>query len=282
MKKNIFVLLSFLMILPVVVSASESYVNYNGIEMSEEEYSNLLELGFSEDEIYYLSLEEFTNSRDLVGNLEATTTRYFAHIVRYSATGQIISESDMEITEDAYNNEVVMPRGDGYIETTYKQMRTTISKVNSLYRYKVSLVWKQMPATRSYDIIGIGFDPIVSRDGNLVFSQNYCISTSCTSASAHNNSYQGLNGAGVSFKLPSSTSITTLSSYLYINVEKYNSSDTITSMLAYGDYSHATSTISSGNATLYYVNQAGVMLSNSIRSYYDTMSTADAYWTGTW
>ena len=282
MKKKIFVLLSFLMILPVVVSASENYVNYNGIEMSEEEYSNLLELGFDEEEIYYLSLEEFTNNKDLVGNLEATTTRYFAHIVRYSATGQIISESDMEITEDAYNNEVVMPRGDGYIETTYKQMRTTISKVNSLYRYKVSLTWKQMPVTRSYDIIGIGFDPFVLINGNLVFSQNYCISTSCTSSSARNNSYQGSNGAGVSFKLPTSTSITTLSSYFYFNVEKYNDNDTITSMLAYGDYSHATSTISSGLATLYYVNQAGIMLSDSIRNYYDTMSTADAYWTGTW
>ena len=39
---------------PVVVCASEEYVNYYGISMSEEEYSNLLGLGFTEDEIYLM------------------------------------------------------------------------------------------------------------------------------------------------------------------------------------------------------------------------------------
>ena len=193
----------------------------------------------------------------------ATTTRYFAHIVRYSSTGQFISETDMEIDEASYNSEVVMPRGDGYIETTYKQLRTTISKVNSLYRFKVSLVWKQMPAKRSYDIIGIGYDPYVSVSGSLVFSQNSCVSTNCTSTSTRNSTSINTNGSGVSFKLPTSTSITTLSSYLYFNITKTNSSDTITAMYAYGDYAHATSTITGGNAQGFYVNQAGIMIANS-------------------
>lgn len=280
--KKIFILLSLFMILPVVVSANTYYVNYNGIEMSEEDYSNLLELGFTEEEIYYLTLEEFTNNKDVVGNLEATTTRYFAHIVRYSSTGQFISETDMEIDEASYNSEVVMPRGDGYIETTYKQLRTTISKVNSLYRFKVSLVWKQMPAKRSYDIIGIGYDPYVSVSGSLVFSQNSCVSTNCTSTSTRNSTSINTNGSGVSFKLPTSTSITTLSSYLYFNITKTNSSDTITAMYAYGDYAHATSTITGGNAQGFYVNQAGIMIADSIKSYYDTIQAANALWTGTW
>ena len=268
------------MMVPGVVSA---YENYYEVSMSEDEYNNLLELGFTEEEIYYMDESEFNNNKVIVGNLEAVSERYFVNIVRYDATGKIISNNDMEVTEEDYNNDgIMLLSADGYIETTYKQMRTTIAAASSKYRYKITLTWKKMPAVRSYDIIGIGFDSIVFLDSSLVFNQTSCISTTCTNSTAINGSnISSLSGVGVSFKLPTSTSITTLRSYFYFDVSK-NTSSTITEMYAYGDYSHATSSITSGLAQNFYVNQAGIMLSSSISSYYDAISTADAVWNGSW
>ena len=282
MKKKI-ILLFILILMPGVVLASEEYQNYFGITMTEEEYSNLYELGFTEDEIYYMSESEFNYNKDLNGNLEATSTRYFANIIRYDATGRIISNSDMEITEEDYNSETVMPLSDGYIETTYKKMRTTISANGTKYRYKVTLTWKIMPAVRSYDIIGIGCDSaVVYISGNTQrFSQTYCIGNSCTNAATYSSRSTGANGSGVSFKVPSSTSITSMQSFFYYDVNK-NTTNTVTYMLAYGDYAHATKTITAGAAQGFEVHQGGVIPFDSIESYYDSINSANAEWEGSW
>lgn len=281
MKKKI-ILLFILFLMPGVVLASEEYQNYFGITMTEEEYSNLYELGFTEEEIYYMSESEFNYNKDLNGNLEATSTRYFANIIRYDATGRIISNSDMEITEEDYNAEVVMPLSDGYTETTYKKMRTTIAANGSYYRYKVTLTWKIMPAVRSYDIIGIGcMSSAVYIVGNTQrFSQTYCIENSCTNTASYNTRSTGANGSGVNFKVPSSTSITSMQSFFYYDV--YKNTNTVTYMLAYGDYAHATQTISEGASQGFWVNQVGIRLDDEISSYYDSIDSADAEWEGSW
>ena len=161
-------------------------------------------------------------------------------------------------------------------------MTTTISATGSNYRYKVSLVWKIMPATRSYDIIGIGIiNSLVRVGSSLTFNQNYCISNSCTNTSTINSSNTSETGAGVSFKLPTSSNITSLSSYLYFTVVK-DTTSTITAMCAYGDYSHATSSITAGNAQGFYVTAGGIDLDDEIMSYYDSIDKATATWTGSW
>ena len=264
-----------------IVDAS-SYQNYYGIEMTEEEYNNLEQLGFEETDIYYMSEDEFNYNKDIEGNLEATSTRYFAHITRYDATGRIISSNDMEITEEDYNSEVVMPIGDAYIETTYKRLKTVIATSGSKYRYKVTLTWKMMPAVRSHDIIGIGcVSSRVYIDATSPrFSQTSCIGTSCTNTATYVGSYIGTNGAGVSFKLPSSTSITTLHSFYFYDVNKATS--TVTSMIAYGDYADAVKTISAGASDGFWVDQGGIDLVDSIEDYYDTINSANATWSGSW
>ena len=162
-------------------------------------------------------------------------------------------------------------------------MTTTISATGSNYRYKVSLVWKIMPATRSYDIIGIGIEnvKVYISGGSMVFNQNYCVSSSCTNSSTYNSRSVTETGGGYSFKLPTSTSITTLSSYMYFTVLKEDNS-TLTSMSAYGDYSHATKNISAGSSQGFYIGSAGVVLDAEIISYYDTISKATATWSGSW
>lgn len=68
---------------------------------------------------------------------------------------------------------------------------------------------------------------------------------------------------------------------MYFNVDK-KSSMTITELNAYGDYSHATKTISESNAKNYSITRAGIVLQDSIASYYDAISYAQAVWTGSW
>ena len=284
-KINLFVLLLVLISVPKVILASDSYyINYYGIEMTEEEYLNLLELGFSEEEVYYLDEVEFNNNRNVEGSLESESINYYVNIVRYDSLGRIVSNSDMQISEEDYYGEEMLPyTTGGYIETTYKQMRTTIAAAGSYYRYKVTLTWKRIPATRSYDIIAIGIQPSqVIVVANPVFNQTSCVDTSCTNTSLTNNKVYDNNGGGASFALPTSTSITSLRQYLYFDVQKRYGNETLTQMNAYGDYAHATRTINSGGATGYYINQAGIILSSSIEDYYDTIDTADAVWTGSW
>ena len=282
-KKFKLLLLLIFMLGPVVVFASENYVNYYGIEMNEEEYANLLGLGFTEDEIYHMESEEFNANKDIESSLEAVSTKYYVSTSRYDSLGRVIFSNTTEVSEAEYNDSSIMTRnGTAEIETAYKRMTTTISQAGTKYRYKVTLTWKQMPKVRSYDIIGIGLEPaLVYRNSSLVFNQTYCISNNCTNTATYSMANYSTAGAGVSFKLPTSTSITGLRSYFYYDVSK-EYDGTLTVMYADGDYAHATSSITAGNATGFYVNQVGIMLDSGIASYYDSISSAEAEWNGSW
>ena len=192
-----------------------------------------------------------------------------------------------EITEQEYNevdkeSGYVVPLGysDGYVETNYKRMTSSIRSNGSYYRYKVILDWKTIPSTRSYDIIGIGFPSSVKKYGDLYFVQNYCYSTgTCTSSTSHSE-YSGNNGVGVSFQLPSGT-LSSLKQTLYVDMTKNNNLNTITTQYAYGDYAHAVEIVSNVNSK-YTVSTSGIVLNSSIIDSYDSISTARATWSGTW
>lgn len=284
MKLNLKLLLLLIFIFgPVVVFASDDYVNYHGIIINEEEYSNLLGLGFTEEEIYYMESEEFNANKDIESTLEASTTKYYVSTTRYDSLGRVEFSNTTEVTEAEYNDSGIMPRnGTAQIDTAYKRMITTISQAGTKYRYKVTLTWKQMPKVRSYDIIAIGLIPSHVYINDVVhFNQTYCISNSCTNTSNYSMDNYSIAGAAVSFKLPTSTSITGLRSYFYYDVSK-EYDGTLTVMYADGDYAHATQTVTASQATGYYVNQAGIMLDEGVVDYYDAISSAEARWTGSW
>lgn len=265
----------------------DCYINGNNIIMTFEQYNKLINLGFTEQEIFNMSETEFKNNKDIIGSVISTSEKYYRQQIEYNTNNEIISIIEEEVDEQEYNN---FPNSDislasltpGYIETNYKKMTTQIISVSDKYRYKVTLEWKNMPAVRSYDIIGIGFDSSVYIYSNIYFQQNYCYSDgSCSSSS--NGYYKSMsNGGAVAFKLPSSSSINTLNSYLYFTVAK-TSSNTIYGLNAYGDYSHATSSISGDLANSNYsINQSGISLNSSILNYYDEISTAVATFNGIW
>lgn len=223
---------------------------------------------------------------------------------KYYKTVTILSNSDVmmranlgevssittEVTKEEYDNfdpnenSNISTKGyvDSTIETNYKKLTTTIRNNGTYYyRYKAVLTWKNFPATRSYDIIGIGHYGSVKIADDVGFNQDYCMSNgNCYNGSPYY-SKTGANGSGAVFYLPSGT-LTSLKQTVQFDVEKTNESSTIIEQIAVGDYSHATSSISYANAKKFSVDTSGIYLESSILSYYDEINPATAEWTGTW
>ena len=169
-------------------------------------------------------------------------------------------------------------------ETNYKILTATIEpSSNNLMKYRTYMYWKTMPSTRSYDIIGIGFEPGKVHIGyGINFTHLYTIGTT-THVTYNYNDKEHYAGASAVFQLPSQT-ISTLCEELYIEVAK-NSNGTITELETAGDYAHATKTISSTTAfNNHSMNFSGglVLTSTATSTSYDSMSAAKVYWGGSW
>lgn len=187
----------------------------------------------------------------------------------------------VEVTEEEYNNsDTALAPQETTVTTEYKRMITEILSSGSKYRYRVVLTWRQFPKTRSYDIIGIGHSTNVKLSGSLHFAQDYCITGGgCLCSTSYTGTTSSTGGTST-FKLPSDT-LTALIETLYFDVDK-NTTGTITSQSAYGDYSHATKTITKANALKHTIGTTGISLNSSISSYYDSINYGLARWTGNW
>lgn len=268
------------------VYASAYYTNYNNIEMTENEYNNLVELGFTEDEIYLMGNEEFEANKDIEGTLVSSVGQYYktTTITQNGITtssSEIISEEQYELEKKAN------PQGrsiyDGAVETEYKYMHMNMTQLDdNEMRLKVTLTWLRIPSTRSNDIIGIGFEQAyVDLNSSIYFQQNYTNSSgSHSSVTCIKQTFD--TGASAVLDLPNGT-ISALSSYMYFDVIKVDEDYTVTHMDAGGDYSHATSSISETNAKKHSVNHfTGIELQSSISSYYDAINVATATYLGAW
>lgn len=236
--------------------------NANGIDITETEYNNLLNLGFTDNEIQYMTMDEFLANKDLIGEIVAQEVSY----------------------ETKNNSNFINPLGyqPGYVQNTTRSVTTTIVSLSDKYRYKVSVEWLQIPSNRSHDIIGIGIDPNVSIYGGLMyFQQNFCYSASNCSSSGTYNERVSSTGASATYQLPSA-SLVSMNSYMYFSVVK-NTTSTITQLNAYGDFAHAMTTVSLSNAyNNHLISRGGLVLNSNISSYYDSIDTAKAVWTGSW
>ena len=290
MKKTLYI--SFLILLMISlaknVKADENifYTNLYNIEMTEQEYNNLLELGFNENEIYHMTNDIFMDNKDIEATLECETIEYYK-VTTVTQNGNTTSTSEI-ITKDEYETGSPGPQTrasyDGVITTDYKIMRTNISQLSSVqYRYKVTLTWRNMPSKRSYDIIAIGFEPAkVRMYSDIFFQQQYTTSGGSSSTSVTCIPLTGSNGGSAVFKLPVGT-MSSLSSYLYYNVRKASDSVTVTSMDAGGDYAHATENVSEANAQRHSVNHGtGIELESAVEDSFDDIGVATASWYGTW
>lgn len=219
-------------------------------------------------------------------NIEAIETKYYKTINYGNNKIALVRERipvTIEITKeeyDSFNQNGIAPQSTT-IETNYKKMTTSIEKNGSLYRYKVNLFWKNIPSTRSYDIIGIGFPSSVKTATSAIFSNHYCnTSSKCYTSTGYHYSYNSSNGIGVVFSVPTGN-LSSLEQTLYVDMNK-NTSSTIIKQYAYGDYAHAVSNISLENAKKFIVNTSGIVHTNNTDQYFDNVSPATATWTGTW
>ena len=243
--------------------------------MTEEEYNNLLNLGFTEDEIYYMSEESFELNKDTLATLVSKNQKYYKTIY----TDLNGSSTSMEITKDEYDTQsMIDPKGT--VNTEYKTIVSTMSKLTSTFRYKVSVAWNRMPGTRSYDIIGVGFEDPVSIATPVYFTYRYCYSDgSCTNSTLNYGKKSLSTGGSAIYKLPSDN-IVGLSSTLYYDVEK-DTTSTITRLDMCGDYSHATSSVSSTQYSGHGIDLDGILLGSAI-GYYDATPCAMSSWGGSW
>lgn len=273
------VLLFSLLLFISNVSAS-NYINYYGISMTDNEYNNLINLGFLEDEIYYMTEDTFEANKDIKSTLVAKDYKYYKTIY----TGLDGESYSTEITKNEYDNQSMIDTY-GTVTTEYKTMVTVISQNdNNTFRYKISLVWNKIPSTRSYDIIGIGFfDARIKISSLINLTHIYCLADSnCVSSGVYYDIKNTSTGAAKVFKLPVGD-IRSLCATLYYDVSKSDAyaSTTINSLTMYGDYAHATKNISSDYGN-YLINNSGIQLHTSIYDYYDSIPAAESNWTGTW
>lgn len=211
----------------------------------------------------------------------SSNTKYYKTITTLDNTYNIESlfisnnlhTKTIEVSEEEYNNSDILYNTDSSstIQTNYKKLTITILEYGNKYKYIATLEWKNMPAVRSYDILGISFYNSVKAN-SIFYETYYCLNNgNCNS----DNQYTVVNdtsGVGVVFQLPTSSNMTALINTLTVIVDK-NTSGTIKEQKALADYSHAIKTISLNNAKNFSMSlSGGIVLSSSVETYYDEIS----------
>lgn len=287
------------------LDANGYYLNNNGIRISGEELNNLKNMGFTDREIIGMQQDEFYDNRNLKGEIVAQTTKYYKTTTIYNATDAYMNlnvlsprTTTIEISLDEYESEnniqdiVILGNSNGYTETNYKKMTTSIIKNGNYYRFKNDLVWKKMPSTRSYDLQGIGIDSTVSGVNTSAVFKSVATIDDLTNSSCYLETNTTCTwkkrptGYALSFKLPSdgiTKKVIGLSSHMYFDVQKLTNT-TIKTLNAYGDYKHAQKSVSTTVNNSFSIVTGGISfdigVSSSIVESYDSMSTAQATWSG--
>lgn len=303
MKKFLYMvgLAALILINTTVVNATGEvyYTNRYNIEMTEQEYHNLLELGFTEAQIYRMDYQTFIDNKDIEAELLATETKYIkttttirngiAHSTNYEMTHEQIM-NDMLM----HNHQSFLPGGDrpnisgsyydGFSFDSYRMMECKIANLYDIeLRYKVDVQWLQMPPVRSFDIIGIGIEPSkVKINSVIMFRQDWILTN-------NNDGYGTLcapksesTGGSAVFELPTG-SLSVLESYLYFTVNKQNNAGTIYSTIAVGDYAHAFEEVDNGVYNYYTVNAVmGIEIDEPYANSYESSSEAIATFVGVW
>lgn len=336
LKKTLTFTLLFALVMPIIsVNAMVStknmqtnYINLNNIEITPSEKQKLLNLGFTESQISMMDAEEFNNNKNLDGRVVAQTTKFYKTTIIYNdssiqqySTNNNKDNNPMiygeEITEEEYNNipnsnttpdNMISPYKyrPGNAETTGKKLTTTIIAVNGRYRLKADLVWKNIPVTRSNDVLAIGIDATVSGIPNTKYvKQNWSYNNPCNNTCEYGSSTSASwkidsSGYGAAFTLPRNQRcsipvvdplllptykpkpVTELSSYMYFEINKLTSP--INTINAYGDYAHAIKSVSISTSINFSFGTSdkgiGITFTPSVSNKFDSMDTAQAYWSG--
>lgn len=203
MRKHLLLLLALIvMALPNYVYADD-YINQNGVVISDENYNNLLKL-YSEKRISILTHSDYEEimSKGIDFNNVEQSTKYIK-----TEFNQVTGEyEDTEVTEEEFNNYDPNSRSRAtIIETAYKRINLSITPTSGSYAYYTfNALWKIMPATRSYDVIGVRLSNLSVVNGTQDGFQTYDLNgqTDYVSYSFNGtNTKHFSNGYGVSMNL---------------------------------------------------------------------------------
>lgn len=189
MKKYISVVLftislfSIFMPTAFAITSNEMILNNNGIEITKQQYNNLLSLGFNDVQIKNMEIDEFNANKDLSAVVIAKHSKYIKVIEYYNVeqfdlsckNGTLsnlkpIKVEEIELSKEQYEKESVVksvPKvvtissnarngeiGTSKVNTAYKTLQTAILKLGTgQYRARSDLVWTQMPANRGEDLL---------------------------------------------------------------------------------------------------------------------------------
>lgn len=253
---------------------ADQYTNYYGIAMTTEEYTTLLNLGFSDDEIYYMDKETFDDNKELDATLLAQSTKYYKVISpTYGASYTV------ELSEEEYNNDSKISLL-SELRTSYYTENSSISANGSKYRYKNVVVWTTIPDTKSYDIIAIGYINSVRLSGNVYFKHtHFDPNGEMITSTSHYGSKEQTTGVSRVYKIPDD--MHGMSIALYFDVEK-NVTDTLDRITFCGDHAHAGSKVTRAQAAEHGINSTGIVFTSTILNKYDAIPCADTTAYITW
>lgn len=269
------VLISIITISPLYTFA-ESITNNNGVVISEEEYNNFLKIHTHEyimlmNENEYERLKEL-NYSDVQSKVIYVETIYNPHL-------NLVTER--EITKEEYESPVKPLLNDGADSTSTTAKQLTMSLVGgTTWNYvTVTASWKGIPATRSYDVIGVRGKNFEFRDGSQTGKQIYTtggVDKLISYAWNGTNIKRHDNGFGISMNIVNN-SISSLQLTVSCDVTPTASTSTL-----FGSYQHATSSVSlsdSQNYTLTSTGLGGVFsFPYSIAQKYDGMQGVVLYY----
>ena len=299
MKKFSYILLiaALMLINAKNVQASNEvyYINRENIEMTEEEYNTLLELGFTEAQIDRMDYDEFESNKDLDATLVAQTEQ----LVKTTVTIQngIKTYHSEVVTENQMQQEMVMQSmgptygtnisgsfEDGISYSMFKRLTTYIVCLGGyMMRYKMDMQYVTIPSERYYDIIGIAVEPTkVYVASVLIFREDHITTGGTFGHNEAGYTKTETTGGSILFELPSG-SLDTLESYIYFNVNKKTGVGTITTLGAYGDYAHAYSSVTDDVYDYYTLNHgSGFVFDNPYGGTFDDTTMAVGTFVGTW
>ena len=251
------------------------FTNYYGIEITNEQYERLINLGFDYDQIYYMTQKIFDENKDIDAELLVKTQKYYKTV--YTSYGNSYT---IEVTPEEYYNHPEDPIR-GTIVTTYKTLLSSISASGNNYRFNSTLSWNNIPSVHSYDVQAIGYTGLIHISNPITFYYTYTNSsgTSTTSYSNYTKQYFSTGGSTV-FKLP--TSFIGLTSTMYFDVAKDTGAGTITSLHMCADYAHATQSVTGNQAASHHVTLGGISFDSSVSNKFDSIQCADSYLAVNW
>lgn len=217
MKKIVMILIALIFTIPMLTSA-KSYVNSEGVEIPENQYNSLIEIGLTKEQIDSMPQETYDTYGDIEILDSVTEEKFFRETTfkNYKKDITIVEE----ITEYDYDNEVeadissllqnIRENNRDYSvtsshETSYKKLTGTMMKTSTVYPNKRSVIatltWKRIPAVKSYDIFAArttnGLISLNSYSGSMTSTQMVPSGATCTYSGTQNftSSYSYSNSA---------------------------------------------------------------------------------------